>query len=226
VALGQHDVVSRADGEDSIVARSANSCTIEGTVIYVADARRPWRYSRYYIADAKSGELAEAVVALRGSGFKKANSKPSAMTSIDQRNYQFQPETVAIRQGDSVTFTNSDQVVHNVRCVGELSSFNVNTPVGGQGYTVRFDRAGGIRRPLEVGCTYHINMRAWVFVFDHPYYTVTQADGRFRFAGVPPGKHELEMVHPAGGLRWRQRIEVNASEVLRVEIRISPDDKK
>jgi hypothetical protein len=34
------------------------------------------------------------------------------------------------------------------------------------------------------------------------------------------------MVHPAGALRWRKRIEVKAGEVLRVDIRISPDDKK
>ena len=34
---------------------------IEGVVTYHADAKRPWRYSRYYIKQAKTGELAEAV---------------------------------------------------------------------------------------------------------------------------------------------------------------------
>jgi hypothetical protein len=37
---------------------------IEGTVTNQPDARRPWRYSRYYVKQAKTGELAEAVVAL------------------------------------------------------------------------------------------------------------------------------------------------------------------
>ena len=38
---------------------------VEGTVSYQPDTKRPWRYSRYYVKQAKTGELAEAVVALR-----------------------------------------------------------------------------------------------------------------------------------------------------------------
>src|SRR5260370_48539 len=38
---------------------------IEGIVSYQADPARPWRYARYYVKQAKSGELAEAVVAIR-----------------------------------------------------------------------------------------------------------------------------------------------------------------
>jgi hypothetical protein len=96
----------------------------------------------------------------------------------------------------------------------------------GGSYTKFFDRAGGIRQPLQVGCVFHSAMRAWIFVFDHPYYQVTQAEGRFQLTGVPPGKYELEMVHPAGELRWRKQVEIKAGETLRVDIALSPADKK
>jgi plastocyanin len=215
-----------ARGEDTSAVGKTAFGAIEGNVIYRADSKRPWRYSRYYIKDAKSGELAEAVVALRGKKLDKASGHASATITIDQKNFQFLPETVAIRQGDSIAFTNGDQATHNIRSSGDIADFNVTIPAGADGYLVRFDRSGGIRRPAEVGCAFHSNMRAWVFVFDHPFYQITKADGQFRFAEVPPGQYELEMVHPAGGISWRQNVTVKAGETLRADIRVSPADMK
>jgi len=199
---------------------------VEGTVTYRADPKRPWRYGRYYIKQAKTGELAEAVVALRGDKHADGGDKPKAKTvTIDQKNFQFLPETVAIRAGDSVKFTNSDQATHNVQVSGDIASLNVTMPAGGS-HTARFDRAGGVRQPLKVGCVFHSAMQAWIFVFDHPHFQLTPQDGRFRLEGVPPGEYELEIVHPAGDLRWRKRVAVAAGQTLHVDISVSPDDKK
>ena len=196
---------------------------IEGTVTYRADPARPWRYSRYYIKQAKTGELAEAVVALRAKATIDPARQPQAVV-VDQQNFQFQPETVAIRQGDSITFTNADQATHNVQASSEITNFNVNMPGGGE-HTVRFDRAGGIRQPAKIGCVFHSAMQCWIFVFDHPWFQITPASGRFRLADVPPGQYDLELLHPAGGLRWKKRVEVKAGQTLRIDIPLSPDDK-
>ena len=207
----------------SVRAQSAGTGVIEGTVFYQADGARPWRYALYYVKQAKTGELAEAVVALRAKGVVES-ARGAESVVIDQENFQFQPETVAIRKGDSVKFTNADAATHNVQASGEIATFNVNMPGGGD-HTVRFDRAGGVRQPVQIGCVFHSAMRAWIFVFDHPWYQVTEASGKFRLGEVPPGSYELEMAHPAGGLRWRKRVEVKAGEVTRIDIRVSADDK-
>jgi len=197
---------------------------VEGTVSYQADAGRPWRYARYYVKQAKTGELAEAVVALRSK--PAADGARSAETvTIDQQNFQFTPETVAIRRGDSVRFTNADTATHNVQSSSEIATFNVNMPGGGE-QTIKFDKAGGVRQPVQVGCVFHSAMRAFIFVFDHPWYQVTPASGKFKLAGVPPGDYDLEMAHPAGGLAWRKRVEIKSDETLKVDIRVSPDDKR
>jgi len=199
---------------------------VEGAVTYRADPKRPWRYGRYYIKQAQTGELAEAVVALRGGKLAGGGDKPKAKTvTIDQKNFQFLPETIAIRAGDSVKFINSDQATHNVQVSGDIASLNVTMPAGGS-HTARFDRSGGIAQPLKVGCVFHSAMQAWIFVFDHPHFQLTPQDGRFRFVGVPPGQYELEMVHPAGELRWRKRVTVAAGQTLHIDISVSPDDKK
>jgi plastocyanin len=143
---------------------------------------------------------------------------------IDQQNFQFQPETVAIRKGDSVKFTNADAATHNVQASSDIATFNATMAEGGE-HAVKFERAGGIRQAVQVGCVFHSAMRAWVFVFDHPWYQVTPTSGKFRLADVPPGSYDLEMAHMAGGLRWRKRVEVKAGETVRVDIGVSGDDK-
>ena len=205
------------------VSQSPSSATIEGTVTYQADASRPWRYSRYYVKQPKTGELAEAVVALRAKTISDTSREPETIV-VDQQNFQFQPETVAIRRGDSVKFTNADPATHNVQASNDIATFNANMAGGGE-HTVKFDRAGGIRQPVQIGCVFHSAMRAWILVFDHPWYQVTPSTGKFRLTDIPPGQYDLEMVHMAGGLRWRKRLDVKAGETARVDIRVSPDDK-
>ena len=224
ILIGWCDGSVAAAGDAPTAVAPADSGVVEGTVTYRADAAHPWRYARYYVKNAKSGELAEAVVALRGKKLETGKPASPVTTTIDQRDFAFQPEVVAIRVGDSVTFSNSDTTTHNVRTSGDLASLNVTMPAGGAGQTVKFDRAGGARRPVEIGCVFHSNMRAWIFVFDHPFYTVTKADGRFRLSDVPAGEYELELAHPAGGLRWRKPITVKAGETLKVDVQVSPSD--
>lgn len=203
---------------------AAQNGTIEGVVTYQADASPPWRYARYYVKQPKTGELAEAVVAIRAKAVAESDRQPQTAV-IDQQNFQFTPETVALRRGDSIKFTNADQATHNVQSSSDIATFNVNMPGGGE-HVVRFDRAGGIRQPVTVGCVFHSSMRANIFVFDHPWYKMTAADGRFRLADVPPGEYDLEVVHPAGELRSRKRISVKAGEVIQIDMRLSPDDKR
>ena len=201
--------------------------TVEGKVLYKKDPARPWRLGRYYLKNARTGELAEAVVALSGRRPRRLKVRDDARepvtVTVDQKDFQFTPETVAIRAGDRVRFLNSDAATHNVRVSHLRLSFNVNMPPGGE-YVQEFPSAGGIQRPFQIGCVYHSAMRAWVFVFDHPWFRLTGPDGAFRLTDVPPGEYQLEVVHPAGDLSASRTITVKADETVSVEFLLSPDD--
>ncbi len=198
--------------------------TIEGTVIYRADAKRPWRYARYYVKDRRQGQLAEAVVALKSGALQREPSDKAATIVVDQRDFQFSPETVAIRTGDRVKFLNNDTGVHNVRTVHPRYSFNSNIPSGGE-HVETFQHAGGMRLPYRIECVYHSAMRSWIYVFDHPYYQLTKTDGRFRLANIPPGEYVLQMAHPAGQLRWSRKVRVEPGKTTQLDIVVSPDNR-
>jgi plastocyanin len=201
------------------------TATITGKVLYQSDRDRPWRLGRYYIKNAKTGELAEAVVALSRRGLKGPERSPIPQTvTIDQKDFQFIPETVAIRAGDRVRFLNHDPQLHNVQTFHARHSFNVNISTPGE-HDETFAFAGGTGQPYRITCAFHGAMRAWVFVFDHPWYQVTGADGGFRLANVPPGEYRMELSHPAGELKAAQTITVKPDETVAVEFHLSPDDR-
>ena len=42
-------------------------------------------------------------------------------------------------------------------------------------------------------------MKAWIYVSKHPYAAVTQADGTYEIAGIPPGEYNALIWHETLG---------------------------
>lgn len=205
---------------------SATTGTLRGKVIYQSDPKRPWRLGRYYIRNSRSGELAEAVVAISRSRMKapEETHEPVSVT-VDQKNFQFVPETVAIRVGDRIRFLNSDDHVHNVRTNHPRKAFNINMPAGVE-HVETFDAASGIRQPFQIECVFHSAMRSWVYVFDHPWFAVTGADGAFTLEHVPAGEYRLEVAHAAGGMRASLAVTVEAGKTSELVVHLRSDSEK
>ncbi|MBT4868105.1 MAG: hypothetical protein HON53_23625 [Planctomycetaceae bacterium] len=201
---------------------------IEGTITYERDRKRSWRYQRYYVKGRSKGPLAEAVVALspldRNPVFSKNRFSKPRTHSVDQKDFRFTPETIAIRAGDRVKFSNSDGALHNVFSPSKIHRFDVNLRKGNESIQT-FDRAGGTAEPARLRCAFHASMQAWIYVFDHPHYQVTKVDGRFQLKNVPPGRYELVMAHPAGELKVVKQLTVTAGKTIRLDVRVSPDNK-
>jgi plastocyanin len=205
-------------------ASAADTGVVDGVIKYQPDSKRPWKFLRYYVQGTKDGSLAEAIVALVRPGLVElAPTALHSKWSMDQINYQFVPETLAIRAGDTVLITNSDDALHNVMTSDGGELFNVNV-VKGKEFAHTFNQASGLERPVRLGCVFHGAMRAWIFVFDHPWFQLTQKNGRFRLENVPVGEYTIGVVHPAGKLRQSHQIKVKANETMSLEITLSPDD--
>ena len=65
---------------------------------------------------------------------------------------------------------------------------------------------------LRFKCDVHPWMFAWVSVFDSPYFSVSDKDGKFVIKNVPPGKYTVEASHRKLGAQT-QDVEVKDSDV-------------
>jgi plastocyanin len=143
-----------------------------------------------------SGELTSAVAWLEGPP-RAGGESPAPV--LDQRRCVFQPEVLAARAGGEVTVVNSDPLIHNVRqASGSDRPFNAAMPLEGMRMKMPLPAAPSI---IRLTCDVHPWMAAWVRTFDHPYFAVTGADGRFALRGVPAGSGTLKLWHPALGER-------------------------
>ena len=59
-----------------------------------------------------------------------------------------------------------------------------------------FEEAEG---PITIKCDFHPWMTAHFFVMEHPFFAVTDQNGRFRIAGLPDGKYSVAAWHEVYG---------------------------
>jgi plastocyanin len=113
------------------------------------------------------------------------NEEPRA--AMDQRNENFVPHVLAIVAGTTVDFPNDDSTYHSVFSLSKARPFDLGRYAAGRSKSVRFDQPGIVR----VFCDIHSHMNAFILVFAHRYFTVTDEDGRYRLPNVPVGSYTL-----------------------------------
>lgn len=124
--------------------------------------------------------------------------KPTSKTLvIDQPCCQFEPRVTLARVGDRLTVKNSSPIGHNFRySSGENGEANPNIPS---------EKSYDLPQPLKYepryfkfSCSVHPWMGGIVQVFDHPYFAVTDKDGKFEIKDAPAGKFRIVYTHEEG----------------------------
>lgn len=163
------------------------------------------------IIDEKSGGVRDAVVYLDGIPAGKAlperdiDFMTGRKAKLDQVNCRYVPHMMVVRRGSTLAISSSDNVLHNVHALMGINDlFNLAFPLKGQ---VKDDpsqtnigrRPGIISLKCDAG---HFWMNGTIFAVDHPYYRVTDNEGRFELTDVPPGEYTLKIWHE----NWEHRL--------------------
>jgi hypothetical protein len=103
---------------------------------------------------------------------------------------RFEPHALALREGQVLVVRNSAKIAHNARLDGGPKNELVNVILGvGKQHECKNLKADTI--PIRLVCNIHPWMGAWIRVFDHPYFAVTDADGKFEIKNAPAGEWRL-----------------------------------
>jgi len=135
---------------------------------------------------------------------------PKEHVVVDQRKMTFVPHVVAVQQGTTVDFLNSDPVGHNVYWPSisgnKKLSHNLGTWPKGEKKPFQFNDLG----VASLLCNVHPEMSGYIVVAPTPYFAVTDKDGNFEIKNIPAGKYTLK-TWSEDGKPTTQAVDVSAA---------------
>lgn len=144
--------------------------------------------------DPGTSGVAGCVISLRGVDPQRSRPWDLPPVRIELRDYQIhvcQGDRDAscgfVRRGDAITMISRQGLFHSLHVRG-AAFFARGFPDADQPCSQRLEQNGIVE--LNSGCGYFW-MRGQLFVDEHPYYTLTEADGSFTLPQVPPGRYQL-----------------------------------
>lgn len=143
-----------------------------------------------------------------------AERKPGR-ARMDQRNETFVPHLLAITAGTTVDFPNNDTTFHNVFSLSRADPFDLGRYPPGKTGSWKFDQPGIV----PVFCDIHSHMNAYILVFNHPFFAMTDDDGRYSIPNVPAGSYTLVVWSELGKAESR-KITVTDGEAVDAEFRV------
>ena len=171
------------------LATRAGAAVLEGTVAVPADSGVAVK-ARYPVAatyEVGEADPPAAIVFVEGSF--PTPPADGASAEVAQSRYQFAPGLLAIRRGTVVRFPNRDDEYHSVFSYSKARRFDLGRYQRDEtAPTLRFEQTGIVR----LFCEIHDHMRGTILVLDTPYFTRTEADGRYRLDGLPAGRWVLK----------------------------------
>ncbi len=160
------------------------------------------------VVTGPAGELANVVVYVKNISGKFA--APSTPVVLDQHGCQYHPHINVLQVGQPLQIKNSDATLHNVHALPNVNGqFNEGQPVQGMVSTKKFDKPE--LTPFKVKCDVHGWMKSYMAVMPHPFYSVSQMNGTFSIANLPPGSYTIVAWHEKYG-QQEQQVTVGAKE--------------
>lgn len=167
-------------------------------------------FEENFIVHPTTRGLKNVVVWIRPAGAAKGAPFPQAMihpdmkqlavanVEIDQPCCRFIPHVLLARTGQTLTIKNSAPIAHNANFASQDNG-NFNPLIQPGGKFVLPKPLVAESSSIQLSCNLHPWMKAHVRIFDHPYYALTDEDGKFTIKNTPSGAFDIFYWHPANG---------------------------
>jgi plastocyanin len=133
--------------------------------------------------------IANVVVTVQATKGKKAEV-PAQNPVFDQKMCEFHPHVLVFPAGSTIDVTNSDGILHNIHTTSTANpSQNQAQPKFKPKIQIKVEKP----ETIAVKCDVHGWMSAYWVSTEHPYVAVTDANGMFKIADLPPGDYQVEL---------------------------------
>jgi len=133
--------------------------------------------------------IANVVVTVQATKGKKAEP-PATNPVFDQKTCEFHPHVLAFPAGSTVDVLNSDGILHNIHTTSTVNpSQNQAQPKFKPKIQLKVEKP----ETIAVKCDVHGWMAGYWISTEHPYVAVTDANGAFKIADLPPGDYQVEL---------------------------------
>jgi plastocyanin len=186
--------------------------------VCMRENKTPQTQETYEVAaDGKS--LANVFVYVKDGLGNYTFDTPTTPATIDQKECRYHPHVFGMRVGQPLEIVNSDPTLHNIHAMPKANQeFNNGQPIQGMKMSHTFT-AQEIMVPFK--CDVHGWMNAYVGVVNHPYFAVTDKDGKFDLKDLPPGTYTLEAWHEKLGAQTAS-VTIGAKESKDVTFTFKP----
>lgn len=160
-----------------------------------------------------NGKVEYVVVTLEPRGHDPVVPLRAEPQVLDQIGCRFEPHVLVVREGETVSYRNSDGVNHNVNLKAKKNAkFSLTVPPSGS-----TESAVSRAEEMEARCDIHPWMSARVLVVEQPYFGVSGPDGSLRIEGVAAGDYRVEFWHESMGKGRIQDITVTDGQIVSLE---------
>ncbi len=161
-------------------------------------------YKQSFIIN-KEGYLKNVIVYLKD--IKYEGKAPEAQAVLDQNGCMYSPHVQGMMVGQDLLIKNSDATLHNIHGLPKINpSFNFAMPKVVKEKAIKMAKAENF---IKIKCDVHSWMKAYISVFDHPYFAVTDDSGYYQINNIPPGDYEV--------IAWQEKFKdktLNASVTI------------
>lgn len=159
------------------------------------------------VVGANSG-LANVVVYVSDGLTSHDFPPPQQPAVFVQKGCQYKPHVLAMQANQKLDVVNEDETTHNIHPnPSNNREWNMTQPHGvplEQTFT-REEVA------IPVKCNVHPWMRGYIAVFKHPFFAVTDKDGKFELKDLPPGTYTISAWQEKLGTQT-QKVTIGAGE--------------
>ena len=190
----------------SLPSPTYGTATVAGRVSFEGDYPEPTTYEggefcgpiQSETVVGVDGGLGNVLVYLKDAPLSTGAGRESV--TLDQTGCRFEPHVLAVQVGQPVEIKNGDPVRHNVHYQPERNTDqNFAFEATGQTKTTSFPVPE--EAPVTVKCDVHPWMTAYLGIFAHPFYAVTDLSGHYAIEQVPAGEYELVAWHELYGTK-------------------------